>query len=531
MRLSRPLLLFFVLFSIPYLAQQNRKITGTVTYISSQNFYVRFENTKNISVGDTVYASETGTITGRITYLSSQSAACSYVLKLGVELNQQVYVLNEKIDDASGTTDQKVEMNEDFFTTGSGASLKKINARDNFDLSGRVSVRSFTNYTSSISHAQNQYWRYSLSLRGKNIGTGKLDFQSSATYGYRAETWKNSNNIWNNLKVYDFFFSYQPAVSLKFQVGRIRNQNLYSLSTFDGLLFEYAFHNFTAGTFVGSHPDWQNMGVNINLLQYGAFLSREDSLGGAAISNNLSITNQTNNGKTDRRFFYFLHRTRLKDFAFSLSSEFDLYQVELNTAKSVLTPTSIYASALYRFNKKLSFDFSYDARKTIYYFESFKSVLDSILDSRMRQGVRLGAYYQWSRTLSIGVNGGFAKQDGDIHPSFNAGTSVSVTEISKLNLSFNADVTYLQSNFLDGFAYGIKFNKNFLSDYLNVGFGLRRVDYLFARNTSDGIAQNIVNVDLRWQLQRLLYFNLVYEFVSEKRVTANRIFFGLSQAF
>lgn len=358
-----------------------------------------------------------------------------------------------------------------------------------------------------------------------------MDFQSSATYGYRADNWKNSGNIWNNLRVYDFFFSYQPTTSSNLQLGRIRNQNLYSLSTFDGVLFDYTFSKFTLGTFVGSHPDWQNMGVNIKLLQYGAFLLREDSLGQVTITNNLSIANQTNSGKTDRRFLYFLHRTRLTDFSFVLSSEFDLYQVELNKAKSVFKPTSIYASALYRFDKKLSFDLSYDARKTIYYFESFKSTLDSILDSRMRQGVRFGALYQFSRTLVVGLNGGFAKQNDDPRPSFYAGTSVSITEITKLNFTFIGDFTYLQSNFLNGFAYGIKFNKNLLANDLNVGLGLRRVDYLFTQNTTDGIAQNIVNADLRWRMLKSLYLNFVYEFVYEKRVTANRLFVGLSQSF
>lgn len=333
------------------------------------------------------------------------------------------------------------------------------------------------------------------------------------------------------MKIYDFFFSYKPSASFTLQAGRVRNQNLYSLSTFDGVLFDYTFSKFTIGTFVGSHPGWQNMGVNIKLMQYGAFLSREDSIGKLRMSNNISFANQTNSGKTDRRFLYFLHRTRLTNFSFALSSEFDLYQVELNSAKSVFEPTSIYASMLYRFDNKLSFDLSYDARKTIYYFESFKSTIDSILDSRMRQGVRLGASYRWSRTLSVGLNGGFTKQNDDLHPSFYAGTSAAINEISNLNFSLIGDLTYLQSNYLNGFAYGIKINKSFLLNYLNMGLGLRRVDYLLVRNTSDGVAQNILNADVRLQLLNSLYFNLVYEFVSEKRATTNRIFIGLSQSF
>ncbi|MFA6981104.1 MAG: hypothetical protein WC209_17395 [Ignavibacteriaceae bacterium] len=526
------IILLLIVCSTVLFAQNEQKIVGTVTYISSQNFYARFENTNSISVGDTIYLSETGTQVGIIKYLSSQSAACSYLSTTGIDINAQVYILLDKKDVDNQTTNRNTDVNDPSLWNDLN-SVKTMNAaaENNFDLSGRVSVRSFTNYTTTTTHAQNQYWRYGLSLRSNQVYVKNLEFQSSATYGYRSDNWKNSGSVWNNLKVYDFFFSYKPAESFNIQAGRIRNQNLYSLSAFDGVLFDYSFSKFTIGTFVGSHPDWQNMGVNIKLMQYGAFLSREDSLGKLQMSNNLSFANQTNSGKTDRRFLYFLHRTRLTNFSFALSSEFDLYEVAMHSAKSVFKPTSIYVSTVYRFDKKLSFDLSYDARKIIYYFESFKSTIDSILDSRMRQGVRLGAYYQWSRTLSVGLNGGFAKQNDDVHPSFNGGTSVSFSELTKLNFIVIADFTYLQSNYLNGFSYGVKVNKNFLTNYLNAGVGFRRVDYLFARNTSDGIGQNIVDADLRWMMFKSLYFNIVYEFVSEKRITSNRIFVGISQSF
>lgn len=526
------LIVLLVFFSAVLSAQHDNKIIGTVTYISSQNFYVRFESTNRISISDTIYISDTGTGVGIIQYLSSQSAACSYLTKSSVELNSQVYAVKKSTALDSTSTLQKSDGIEYSYTKEiNQLNPNNLKTKDEFDFSGRVSIRSFTNYSTSISHAQNQYWRYSLSLRGENVGIKNLDFQSSATYGYRADNWKNSGNIWNNLKVYDFFFSYQTTISSNLQVGRIRNQNLHSLSTFDGVLFDYTFSKFTLGTFVGSHPDWKNMGVNIKLLQYGVFLSREDSLGGITMTNNLSFANQTNSGTTDRRFLYFIHRTHLTDFSFALSSEFDLYQVELNKSKSIFEPTSIYASVFYRFDKKLLFDLSYDARKTIYYFESFKSTLDSILDSRMRQGVRFGAFYQFSRTLAVGLNGGFARQNDDPRTSFNTGASVSITEITKLNFTFIGDFTYLQSNFLNGFAYGIKVNKNFLTNELNVGLGLRRVDYHFTQNTSDGIAQNIGNAELRWKMFKSLYLNFIYEYVSEKRVTANRLFVGFSQSF
>ena len=225
-----------------------------------------------------------------------------------MELNSQVFILNRKNIVDTISTSKKEEGSDDFFAKGIyKPESNSVKTKDGFGLNGRFSVRSFSNYTSGISHAQNQYLRYSLSLNGKNVGAKDLEFQSSATYGYRTDTWNSSGNIWNNLKVYDFFFSYKPAESFTIQAGRIRNQNLYSLSTFDGVLFDYSFSKFTIGTFVGSHPDWQNMGVNIKLMQYGAFLCREDSLGKLRMSNNLSFANQTNSGKTDRRFSFTGH--------------------------------------------------------------------------------------------------------------------------------------------------------------------------------------------------------------------------------
>jgi len=524
--------LLLAIFSSGVFGQGNQKVTGTITYVSSQNFYVRFENTSGVSVGDTVYLSESGTQAGTIKYLSSQSAACTYFSTAGVELNSRVYVVTSTIkkDQQPNKTTEAVN-NPPLWNAQSGGNNNISASENTVDLGGRFSIRSFINSSSNAKHSQTQYWRYGLSLRSSKFGINNLEFQATATYGYRADSWKNSGSVWNNLKVYDFFFSYKPTVSLQIQAGRIRNQNLYSLSTFDGLLFDYTFSKFQVGTFVGSHPDWQNMGVNIKLMQYGAFLSREDSLGRLYMNNTLSFANQTHSGKTDRRFLYFLHRSRTTDFSFAVSSEFDLYQVEMNTPKSIFKPTSIYASASYRFDRKLSFDLSYDARRTIYYFDSFKSTIDSILDTRMRQGVRLGAYYQWSRTFSVGLNGGFANQPGDVHPSFNGGTSVSFTELTNLNFSIVGDFTYLQSNFLNGFSYGVKVSKSFLANTLTAGFGFRRVDYLFARNTSDGVSQNIFDADAHWLIFKSLYLNFSYEFVSEKRISANRIFMGVSQSF
>jgi len=521
-------LMFFL--SVVSLFPQAKQIIGTVTYYSSQNFYVRFEDASQLAIGDTLWVSSSTTAAGIIKFLSSQSAACSYIGRDSIPVQTSVYVLSKRTTPSNTTTGSQIGetgVRKDLHPKGTNETLEE----NLFDISGRISLRSFTNYSSYSPHTQNQYWRYGLSLRSQRVGMKNLEFQSSATYGYRADALKNSGSIWNNLKVYDFFFSFKPEPSLVIQAGRIRNQNLYSLATFDGLLMNYSFSHFSAGAFFGSHPDWQTMGLNIKLLEFGAFVSREDQINGVFLFNNLSFANQTNTGKTDRRYIYFLNRTRTKDFALSFSSEVDLYQVESGIPKSIFKPTSIFASALYRFDRKLSVDLSYDARKTVYYFETFKSSIDSILDARMRQGLRLGAYYQLLRTLSISLNGGFATQTNDLHPSFHGGTSVTVNELTTLDFSLTGDFTYLQSNYLNGFAYGLRVAKSFNEYNLDAGLALRRVDYLFVRNTSDGVAQNIIDADVNWFAFNNLSLSLMYEFVSEKRFSSHRLFIGVSRAF
>ena len=67
----------------------------------------------------------------------------------------------------------------------------------------------------------------------------------------------------------------------------------------------------------------------------------------------------------------------------------------------------------------ISFSLSYDARKNVIYYETFKSTVDSIFENETRQGIRFGTNIRPFNNLFIGLNGGYRFLKKDIKPSRN----------------------------------------------------------------------------------------------------------------
>ena len=67
----------FILFSISLLGQNEASYEkGTVSYVSSQNVYVKFESTESIAVGDTLYFSQSGQMKPALVVSNKSSISC-----------------------------------------------------------------------------------------------------------------------------------------------------------------------------------------------------------------------------------------------------------------------------------------------------------------------------------------------------------------------------------------------------------------------------------------------------------------------
>ena len=247
--------------------------------------------------------------------------------------------------------------------------------------------------------------------------------------------------------------------------------------------------------------------------------------------NTISFINQTNNFKIDRRFLYLQHtNTLINKLNIFLSSELDLYKVRNKIPENKLLFSSFYSSLNYSPYKWLSLTTSYDARKNVIYYETFKSFVDSLIENETRQGVALRTNIKINNILFFSLNYGYRFKTGDNRTNKNFGGSLGFNNVSIINANCNINYSKLSSSYLDGNSYGILISRNFIDGFFDMGLGLKRVNYKFI-NYNYQLKQDIISIDLTFYISKKMFFAINYEGVFEKNRTSGSLYCNVSQRF
>ena len=272
-----------------------------------------------------------------------------------------------------------------------------------------------------------QRFRYTLSLDAQNIADSKFSFETYVSFRHKLGEWDEvKNDIFNALKIFDLALIYDPNKSTRISLGRKINPRLSNIGAIDGLQIEKSFGNFAVGALAGTRPDYADYGFNSNLLQFGGYVGLNTRNSSSYSESSLAFMQQMNGSNIDRRFLYFQHSNSfVKNLYFIGTFEVDLYQLKIDTINNTETatnsfdPTGMYLSLRYRFSDKLSVSGSYDARKNVIYYETYKTFTDRMLENEMRKGFRLQASYRFTRDLTFGLQTGYRFLKSDPHPSKN----------------------------------------------------------------------------------------------------------------
>lgn len=516
-----------------------QEISGKVTYLSSQNVYVQFENTEGISVGDSLFIRSKKKLIPvlKVNFISSRSVAGDLLneksdLKVGDEVfaRVKVSVIQDQVAEVDSSIDStiQIQLSEDSSSTVKSSYIKVVEPK----ISGKISLQSYSNFSNLLFDDDYQRWRYSFRLNAENIGGGKFSFSNYAIFTYRADEWNQiGSNFGRSLRVYDFALNYKIENNWDIWIGRHLNRKVTNISTVDGLHLEKYFGKFSIGTIVGSRPNYYDMGYNVKLFEYGVFVSRSDSLGKKRMDNTLSIFQQTNDFKTDRRFIYFQHTNNAIDKTnIFVSSEIDLFKRELGKDQSDFSLTSIYISGRYTPSNVLSFSASYDARKNVIYYETFKSYLDSIIERETRQGFRLGVNIKPINGLFLGFNFGYRSQESDVKPSRNFSGFVTYSSLPLIETSTNVSYTRIMSSFIDGSLYGFRLSKDIFNGNVYTSLSYRITDYKYLNNPA-ALKQSSVGLDLSSRIIDNIFLSLGYEGTFEAERTYGRVILDLSTRF
>lgn len=510
--------------------------TGIITYRSSQNIYVKFENTAGIVQGDTLFQRIDNKLLPAmiVKFISSKSVAGETVNGLDLKVDDKLIAIIEKI--IPDVNEEKQSPVVTVPSTPEGefkADLppKNLALKQRSSLKGRFSVQSYSNISNSPYFVDNQRWRYTFSLNAKNIGESNLSFSNYMSFAYRADQWSDMpNNFGRSLRIYDLALNYQFDETTSLWVGRHLNFKISNISSVDGVQFEKGFDRNYVGVVAGSRPNFTDLGFNLKLFEYGAYIGRDDSLGSGYMRNTLAVFEQTNDFKTDRRFIYFQHSNSiLENTNVFVSSEMDLYKMISGIKKNDFQLTSIFASLQYSPINAVSLYLSYDARKNVIYYETFKNFIDSVFENETRQGFNLRLNIKPIRFLFVGLNGGYRFQKNDLKPARNFGGYITYSEVPLIEITPTISYSKIITSYIDGGVAGLRLSRN-ITDNIDLSVYYRNTQYKF-NNSIASINQNSVSVDLSTILFNPVFLTLSYEGIFENTSTTGRILLDLTTRF
>ncbi len=519
---NRFLILIFLALSLPVLSQSMYdEIQGSVSYISTQNVYVKFVSTKGIQIGDTLYLSKGDKLIPALVVSNKSSISCIGNALPGMQLSlTNVLIARKKVEIPLEVKAEKT--NESLSANDIALQKDKSNELKGNKIDGRFSVSAYSNFSSNTYSLStpNYRLRYNFALNAERIGNTGLSFENYMNYTH---TLNNPFEKFKDLRVYNLSLKYDFDKTASIALGRKINANAANIGAVDGLQFEKRFKNFSVGALAGFRPNDTTYGLDVKLFQYGGYVAHKLENKSGIMQTSLAFFNQTNNMKTDRRYIYLQHsNSLLKNVDFFGSTEIDLYEFENNAPSTELILTSLYLSLSYRPVRNLSLALSYDARKNVYYYETFKNRIDSTLERETRQGMRFRFNYRPFKYFTWGGNAGYRLHTPTSSESMNAISYLTYSKLPFIDASLTLTGTALKTANLSGFIYGGSLYKDFLGGNLSAEIEYRKAPIFL---------EDVAEIGLMWRITKNLMLSGNVEATYDQNNILTRVFFNITQRF
>ncbi len=524
-KLFSSIIAFMALAPIVFGQEIDRTLIGEITFVTSQNIYVRFSDTELIAIGDSLQLNASSESCLVVTSKSTTSCVCEIINGCAVEKGDAVTykVLPKK----------KIEETE---TAKEELILQKTNLTEDEpfykeDVRGRISVSSQSIIASNRDDRHRFMGR--LSLNADHIRNSKFSFNTYLNYRQILNSGESSSLRQNSLfRVYNLAAHYEVLPSLSVTLGRNINPKISSLGAIDGLQAEKHFGKKYIGAIVGFRPDIFDFGFNSNLLQYGGYVGVATDSEDLYSQTTLGFIQQQNSGEIDRRYAYFQHNSAIfKNLNVFSSLEVDLFSKLNNLVTNDIRLTNLYVSARYRLNRKLNLTLSYDTRRRILYYETFQTDIERLLDDDIaRQGARARINFRPYKSIMAGASYSKRFQNNSENKSDNINGFITFSRlpniVGRLSLSYNRN----ESNYLLSNIGSARYYRDFFRGrlYTDVYYRYAHYDYVNMLNTFD---QHYMGVDVSYNITRKLMFSLSGEYTIYNQENNIRIFTRLIQRF
>ena len=483
-------------------------LKGKVSFITSKNIYVKFDDTKQISIGDTLYISKTNSPCLIVTNKSSSSCVSTLINDCDINKDDEIlykYLLKKNTNEDDEK--QKIALNNTIDSPSENIEDTKKESLYEERIKGRFSVSSYSNLSDIRDDRHRVMTRFSLNV--DHINNSKFSVETYLNYRKNFIPDNNSSIKTSYFNVYNLAVIYDVDTTLSVTLGRKINYKISSLGAIDGLQAEKYFGNNYVGVIAGFRPDFIDYNINTDLLQYGGYVGRVTDSENFRSQTTLGFIEQKNKGAIDRRYTYFQHSSTLfKKLNLFSSVELDLYnKISEENNKSVRL-TNLYTSARYRFNRKINLTLSYDSRKRIIYYETYQTQIEQLLDEDIaRQGIRARVNVRPIKYLSTAISYSKRFQSNSQNKSDNINSYVSWSRIPRIGGRVSLNYNLNTSNYLKSNIISLRHSRAFFDRKLNADFYYRFVNYDYENNNLK-LNQHYVGTYLSYYLYRTLMISL-----------------------
>jgi len=512
---------------------KDQLLKGKVSFVTSKNVYVKFDNTKDINIGDTLYLSEKKIACLLVKSKSSSSVVCSILNACEVKKEDAVFHKYVIKTDENIVEDKTIDKNIDSVET---KKEKRKESKYKSEFRGRVSVASY----STLSSIRDDRHRITsrVSLDARHINNSKFSFETYATY--RQNLIPNESNYSRKktfFNVYDLALRYDANPTLSLTVGRKINPKISSIGAIDGLQVEKYIGKNYVGAIAGFRPDIFDYGFNSNLFEYGVYFGRKTDHKNFYSQTTLGFIEQQNNSEIDRRYTYFQHSSTLfKKLNIFSSLELDIYNKVNDTISNDIRLTNLYTSARYRFSRQFDLTLSYDSRKRILYYETFQTQIERLLDDDIaRQGIRVRINVRPKRNINAGASYSKRFQNDNENKSDNIYAYLRLSNLPGIGGRVSVNYNVNSSNYLESNVLSLRHSRTFFNNKLNADFYFRFVNYTYLNSNtalSNGtLTQSYYGTNLSLNISRGLMFSVSGEFSNSPLENNYRIYTRLVKRF
>lgn len=512
---------FLFIFSLCPAQDKDQELLGAVSFVTSNNVYVKFDSTEEIQVGDILRLSGKDCL--KVTDKSSVSIVCSIMDDCAVNKGDLVSFRRPskevKVEPVPLVVAIEPEP-DDKIPEESKASLYTENIR------GRVSASSY-NLFSNVRDDRHRFMT-NFSLDANHIGDSKFSVQTYFNYRNLMGTTSSYTGRTSILNVFNLNLRYDATPDLVVVGGRAINPKASSLGANDGVMAEKYFGNFYVGAIGGFRPDIYDYGFNSDLLQYGGYVGIETTSEEIFSQTTAGLMEQSNAGNTDRRYVYLQHSSQISDLNLFGTMELDIFSKTGNNSRL----TNLYLSARYRFSRAVNLMVSYDARKRIIYYESYDSMIDQLLDDDLaRQGVRMRLNVRPAKIVWLGASYSNRFQSDDQNKSDNIYAYATVSKIpsigGRINLSYNLNNSnYLASNILS-----VRYSREFFENNLSSEVYYRIANYTYENSLLGDFTQDFYGLNLSYRLSRTWQLSVLGEYSQFEAENTYRFYTRLIKRF